>query len=185
MPNQYENDANYLSHFQSTGPEIWEQTSGKITHFFTGAGTGGTVTGTGKFLKEKNDEIEVVAIQAQRNHLLQGLRNFEESAKPELFLRREEVVDDWYTATNDRSFQMVKQIASNENMLVGPSSGSVLASMLEKAHKNTDKDQVFVGIFADDGRKFKSLYKEQSVFTEDEFENFLKNNSFLPKLAYQ
>ena len=80
---------------------------------------------------------------------------------------------------------MVKQIASNENMLVGPSSGSVLASMLEKAHKNTDKDQVFVGIFADDGRKFKSLYKEQSVFTEDEFENFLKNNSFLPKLAYQ
>jgi cysteine synthase B len=185
MPNQYENDANYLSHFQSTGPEIWEQTSGKITHFFTGAGTGGTVTGTGKFLKEKNDEIKVVAIQAQKNHLLQGLRNFEESAKPELFLRREEVVDDWYTATNDRSFQMVKQIASNENMLVGPSSGSVLASMLEKAHKNTDKDQVFVGIFADDGRKFKSLYKEQSVFTEDEFENFLKNNSFLPKLAYQ
>jgi cysteine synthase B len=185
MPNQYENDANYLSHFQSTGPEIWEQTSGKITHFFTGAGTGGTVTGTGKFLKEKNDEIEVVAIQAQRNHLLQGLRNFEESAKPELFLRREEVVDDWYTATNDRSFQMVKQIASNENMLVGPSSGSVLASMLEKAHKNTDKDQVFVGIFADDGRKFRSLYKEQSVFTEDEFENLLKNNSFLPKLAYQ
>jgi cysteine synthase B len=185
MPNQYENDANYLSHFQSTGPEIWEQTSGKITHFFTGAGTGGTVTGTGKFLKEKNDEIEVIAIQAQRNHLLQGLRNFEESAKPELFLRREEVVDDWYTATNDRSFQMVKQIALNENMLVGPSSGSVLASMLEKAHKSTDKDQVFVGIFADDGRKFKSLYKEQSVFTEDEFENFLKNNSFLPKLAYQ
>jgi cysteine synthase B len=57
--------------------------------------------------------------------------------------------------------------------------------MLEKAHKSTDKDQVFVGIFADDGRKFKSLYKEQSVFTEDEFENFLKNNSFLPKLAYQ
>jgi cysteine synthase B len=185
MPNQYENDANYLSHFQSTGPEIWEQTNGKITHFFTGAGTGGTVTGTGKFLKEKNDKIHVVAIQAQKNHLLQGLRNFEESAKPELFLRREEVVDDWYTATNDRSFQMVKQIALNENMLVGPSSGSVLASMLEKAHKNTDKDQVFVGIFADDGRKFKSLYKEQSVFTEDEFENFLKNNIFLPKLAYQ
>ena len=132
MPNQYENDSNYLSHFQSTGPEIWEQTNGKITHFFTGAGTGGTITGTGKFLKEKNNEIQVVAIQAQRNHLLQGLRNFEESAKPELFLRREEVVDDWYTATNDKSFRMVKQIALNENMLVGPSSGSVLASMIER-----------------------------------------------------
>ncbi|CAN5672087.1 cysteine synthase family protein [soil metagenome] len=185
MPNQYENDSNYLSHFQSTGPEIWEQTNGKITHFFTGAGTGGTLTGTGKFLKEKNNEIKVVAVQAQRNHLLQGLRNFEESAKPELFLRREEVVDDWYTATNDKSFKMVKQIAMNENMLVGPSSGSVLACMIERAQESTDEDQVFVGIFADDGRKFKSLYKEQSVFTDDEFENYLKNKSFLPKLAYQ
>jgi len=185
MPNQYENDSNYLSHFQSTGPEIWEQTNGKITHFFTGAGTGGTITGTGKFLKEKNNQIQVVAIQAQRNHLLQGLRNFEESAKPELFLRREEVVDAWYTATNEKSFKMVKQIALNENMLVGPSSGSVLASMMERAQENTNKDQVFVGIFADDGRKFKSLYKEQSVFTDNEFENYLKDNSFLPKLAYQ
>ncbi len=185
MPNQYENDSNYLSHFQSTGPEIWEQTNRKITHFFTGAGTGGTITGTGKFLKEKNNEIQVVAVQAQRNHLLQGLRNFEESAKPELFLRREEVVDHWYTATNDKSFRMVKQLALNENMLVGPSSGSVLASMIERAQESTDKDQVFVGIFADDGRKFKSLYMEQSIFTDDEFENYLKNNSFLPKLAYQ
>ena len=185
MPNRYENDSNYLSHYQSTGPEIWEQTSGKITHFFTGAGTGGTITGTGKFLKEKNNQIHVVAVQAQRNHLLQGLRNFEESAKPELFLRREEVVDDWYTATNEKSFRMVKEIALNENMLVGPSSGSVLASMMERAQEITERDQVFVGIFADDGRKFKSLYKEQSVFTDDEFENYLKNNSFLPKLAYQ
>lgn len=185
MPNQYENDSNYLSHFQSTGPEIWEQTNGKITHFFTGAGTGGTITGTGKFLKEKNNEIKVVAVQAQRNHLLQGLRNFEESAKPELFLRREEVVDGWYTATNDKSFKMVKQLAMNENMLGGPSSGSVLAAMIERAQESTDEDQVFVGIFADDGRKFKSLYKEQSVFTDNEFENYLKNNSFLPKLAYQ
>ena len=108
---------------KGTGPEIWEQTSGKITHFFTGAGTGSTITGTGKFLKEKNNKIHVVAVQAQRNHLLQGLRNFEESAKPELFLRREEVVDDWYTATNEKSFRRVKEIALNENMLVGPSSG--------------------------------------------------------------
>ena len=184
MPNQYENDSNYLSHFQGTGPEIWEQTNGKVTHFFTGAGTGGTVTGTGKFLKEKNNKIQVVAIQAQRNHLLQGLRNFEESAKPELFLRREEVVDEWYTATNEKSFKMVKQLAQNENMLVGPSSGSVLASMMEQAQKTTNKEQAFVGIFADDGRKFKSLYKEQLVFTDDEFEDYLKNNNFLPKLAY-
>ena len=111
MPNQYENDSNYSAHYESTGPEIWNQTEGKITHFFTGCGTGGTITGTGKYLKEKKKDIRVVAIQAQKNHLLQGLRNFEESAKPELFLRREEVVDDWYTATNERSFKMVKELS--------------------------------------------------------------------------
>src|ERR671915_467927 len=70
MPNQYENDANYLAHYESTGPEIWEQTNGNITHFFSGCGTGGTITGTATFLKEKNQNIKVVAVQAQRNHLL-------------------------------------------------------------------------------------------------------------------
>jgi cysteine synthase B len=79
MPNQYENDANYLAHYEGTGPELWEQTNGKLTHFLTGCGTGGTITGTGFYLKEKNPNIKVVAVQAQKNHLLQGLRNFEES----------------------------------------------------------------------------------------------------------
>ena len=100
MPNQYENDSNFLAHYESTGPEIWEQTNGKVTHFFTGCGTGGTITGTGTFLKEKKKNLQVVAIQAQQNHLLQGLRNFEESSMPDLFKRREKVVDRWMTATN-------------------------------------------------------------------------------------
>ena len=56
MPNQYENESNFLAHYESTGPEIWEQTNGKITHFLTGCGTGGTMTGTGSFLKEKDRE---------------------------------------------------------------------------------------------------------------------------------
>ncbi len=192
MPNQYENDANYLAHYQTTGPEIWGQTKGKITHFFTGCGTGGTITGTAKFLKEKNNKIKVIAVQAQRNHLLQGLRNFEESAKPDLFLRREEVVDEWYTATNERSFEMVRLLAEKENMLVGPSSGSVLASMLQysqnsenKGNEEEEEELVFVGIFADDGRKFKSLYTQQGVFKEEEYEKHLRKGNFLPPLAYQ
>src|SRR6476660_9688915 len=131
MPNQYENDSNFLSHYESTGPEIWEQTYGKVTHFFTGCGTGGTITGTGTYLKEKNKNVRVIAIQAQKNHLLQGLRNFEESAKPDLFIRREKIVDEWYTATNQKSFEMVKSLAEREDILVGPSSGSVMASMLD------------------------------------------------------
>jgi cysteine synthase B len=186
MPNQYENDANFFAHYEGTGPEIWKQTDGKITHFLTGCGTGGTITGTATFLKERNKDIRSVAIQAQKNHLLQGLRNFEESSMPDLFKRRESVVDDWITATNKESFEMVKQLAAKEHLLVGPSSGSVMTSMLKVAQKLEvdDADGLLVGIFADDGRKFKSLYMQQNVFTEDEYEKALKDARKLSSLEY-
>jgi cysteine synthase B len=183
MPNQYENDANFLSHYQSTGPEIWRQTQGKVTHFFTGCGTGGTITGIGTYLKEKNKDVKVIAIQAQKNHLLQGLRNFEESSKPDLFIRREKIVDDWYTATNEKSFQMVKLLAEKESILAGPSSGSVMSSMMDYA-ENHDEGTL-VGIFADDGRKFESLYLQQNLFKQEEYEIHLRNCKLLPLLAYQ
>jgi S-sulfo-L-cysteine synthase (O-acetyl-L-serine-dependent) len=182
MPNQYENDANYMAHYDSTGPEIWAQTNGRISHFFTGCGTGGTITGVAAYLKEKDPNIRIVAIQAQQNHLLQGLRNFEESAMPDLFKRREDVVDEWITATNKDSFKMVKELADRENLLVGPSSGSVMASMLETANKI--EEGVFIGIFADDGRKFKSLYVQQEIFKNEEYERLLKQARNLPNLAY-
>jgi S-sulfo-L-cysteine synthase (O-acetyl-L-serine-dependent) len=182
MPNQYDNDANFLSHYESTGPEIWEQTNGNVTHFVTGCGTGGTITGTGTFLKEKNKDIRVIAIQAQKNHLLQGLRNFEESAIPELFKRRLGVVDEWMTATNKDSFEAVRQLVEKETMLVGPSSGSVMTSMLKVAH-NLDHG-IIVGIFADDGRKFRSLYLREKILTEQEYDRALKSAKYPPKLAY-
>lgn len=177
MPNQYENESNFLAHYESTGPEIWEQTNGKVTHFFTGCGTGGTITGTGTFLKEKNKNIKVIAIQAQQNHLLQGLRNFEESSMPNLFKRRETIVDQWMTATNQESFDTVKDLLKKEGLFVGPSSGSVMSSML-KFSKEIDKG-VIVGIFADDGRKFRSLYKEQNVLSESDYVSALEK---LPEL---
>ncbi|RPJ31390.1 MAG: cysteine synthase family protein [Nitrosopumilales archaeon] len=177
MPNQYENESNFLAHYESTGPEIWEQTNGKVTHFFTGCGTGGTITGTGTFLKEKNKNMKVIAIQAQQNHLLQGLRNFEESSMPNLFKRRETIVDQWMTATNQESFDAVKDLLKKEGLFVGPSSGSVMSSML-KFSKEIDKG-VIVGIFADDGRKFKSLYKEQNVLEESDYVSALEK---LPEL---
>lgn len=182
MPNQYENDANYLAHYESTGPEIWKQTNGELTHFLTGCGTGGTITGTATFLKEKNKNIRIIAIQAQKNHLLQGLRNFEESSMPELFMRREKIVDEWLTATNKESFELVKALAAREKLLVGPSSGSVMASMLRTAEKLESGN--LVGIFADDGTKFKSLYDQQDVLTDTEFYNILKNAKNLSKPAY-
>ncbi|HYY40804.1 MAG TPA: pyridoxal-phosphate dependent enzyme, partial [Nitrososphaera sp.] len=182
MPNQYENDTNFLAHYESTGPEIWKQTNGTVTHFLTGCGTGGTITGTATFLKEKNKNVQIIAIQAQKNHLLQGLRNFEESAMPELFKRRLAVVDEWMTATNKDSFDSVRQLLEKENMLVGPSSGSVMNSMLKVA-RNLDHG-IIVGIFADDGRKFKSLYIKENVLSEEEYDRALGNSKYMSKLAY-
>ena len=133
MPNQYENDANFLAHYESTGPEIWKQTNGAVTHFLTGCGTGGTITGTATYLKEKSKAVKIVAVQAQKNHLLQGLRNFEESAMPELFQRRQSVVDEWFTATNKGSFDAAKVLAEKEGLLVGLSSGANVKVALDVA----------------------------------------------------
>ena len=181
MPNQYENEANFMAHYESTGPEIWKQMTERLTHFFTGCGTGGTITGTATYLKEQDSNVKIIAVQAQKNHLLQGLRNFEESAMPDLFIRRQQVVDAWFTATNDESFRMVKELASQENLLVGPSSGAVMASMLNVA-KKIDSG-IMVGIFADDGRKFKSFYAEHGVFNLTEYERLLRINEYLPETA--
>jgi len=180
MPNQYENEANFMGHYKGTGPEIWKQTEGKVTHFLTGVGTGGTITGISAYLKEQNPEIRTIAVQPQQNHLIQGLRNFVESDKPVLFKKRENVVDDWMTITNEESFAAVVKLFEREKLLVGPSSGAVYAAM-EKL--SLDKGCV-VGIFADDGRKFKSLYVQQKVFTEEQFDKALKEAVHLSAASY-
>lgn len=179
-PNQYSNDANFLGHYKGTGPEIWKQTDEKVTHFFTGVGTGGTITGIGTFLKEKNPDIKIIGCQPQKDHLIQGWRNFEESAKPDLYLKRESVVDDWVSVTNAEAFGVVKEIFEKDRMLISPSSAAVYACM--KKYK-IDSGCV-VGIFADDGRKFKSTYSKQNVMTEEEFDQALKNAKHMSKIAY-
>ncbi len=176
-PNQYANEANFMGHYKGTGPEIWEQTKGKITHFFSGVGTGGTITGIGAYLKEKNSNIKIIAVQPQQNHLIQGLRNFEESDKPDLFLKREQVVDDWITITNEEAFASVKEILQKEKMLVSPSSATVYTAM----KKYGIEKGCVVGIFADDGKKFKSLYTQQNVLTAEEFDKALKESRYLSK----
>ena len=180
MPNQYENEANFMGHYKGTGPEIWKQTEGKVTHFLTGVGTGGTITGISAYLKEQNPEIKTIAVQPQQNHLIQGLRNFVESDKPVLFKKHENVVDDWMTITNEEAFAAVVKLFEREKLLVGPSSGAVYAAM-EKL--SLDKGCV-VGIFADDGSKFKSLYVQQKVFTEEQFDKYLKEAVHLSAASY-
>jgi len=180
-PNQYANEANFMGHYAGTGPEIWRQTDGKITHFFTGVGTGGTITGIGAFLKEKNPNVKIIGCQPQQNHLIQGWRNFEESAKPDLFLKRESVVDDWVSVDNDEAFSVVKEVLEKDKLLISPSSAAVYACM--KKYK-IDGDGCVVGIFADDGRKFKSVYAKQNIMTEKEFDDALKKAKYMSELAY-
>ena len=180
-PNQYANEANFTGHYRGTGPEIWRQTDSKVTHFFTGVGTGGTITGVGTYLKEQNPEIKVIAVQPQQNHLIQGLRNFEESAKPELFLKRESVVDDWITSTNAQSFGVVKEIFETDGLIVSPSSAAIFAAM--KNYPVPD-NSCAVGIFADDGRKFKSIYTTQGIMTGEEFDSAIRQARHLSDVAY-
>ena len=126
----------------------WRQTEGKVTHFFTGVGTGGTITGIGAFLKEKNPDVKIIGCQPQQNHLIQGWRNFEESAKPDLFLKRENVVDDWVSVDNEEAFSVVKDVFEKDQLLISPSSAAVYACMKKYP---IEGDACVVGIFADDG----------------------------------
>ena len=180
-PNQYTNEANFKGHYVGTGPEIWKQTEGKVTHFFAGVGTGGTITGIGAFLKEKNPDVKIIGCQPQQNHLIQGWRNFEESAKPDLFLKRENVVDDWVSVDNKEAFSVVKEVFEKEKLLISPSSAAVYACMKKYF---IEGDACVVGIFADDGRKFRSVYATQNVMTEQEFDNALKEAQHMSELAY-
>ena len=180
-PNQYANEANFKGHYVGTGPEIWKQTEGKVTHFFTGVGTGGTITGIGTYLKEKNPDVKIIGCQPQQNHLIQGWRNFDESAKPDLFLKRENVIDDWISADNKESFAVVKEVFEKDQLLISPSSAAVYACMKKYP---IEGDACVVGIFADDGRKFKSVYAEQNVMTEDEFNNAANSAQHMSELAY-
>jgi S-sulfo-L-cysteine synthase (O-acetyl-L-serine-dependent) len=180
-PNQYVNEANFMGHYDGTGPEIWKQTDGKVTHFFTGVGTGGTITGIGTFLKEQNRDVKIIGCQPQQNHLIQGWRNFEESAKPDLFLKRESIVDDWVNVDNTEAFSVVKEVLLKDKLLISPSSAAVYACMKKYPIDGTG---CVVGIFADDGRKFKSVYAQQNILTEKDFENALLEAKYMSELAY-
>lgn len=181
-PNQYANEANFMGHYMGTGPEIWRQTDKSVTHLFTGIGTGGTITGIGTYLKEQNPKVKIIGCQPQQDHLIQGWRNFEESAKPDLFLKREGVVDDWVHVTNEEAFSKVKTILKSDGLLASPSSAAVYACM-EKY--DVPDGSCVVGIFADDGRKFKSTYNKMDVMKYDEFDVALKASRYTSVPAYE
>lgn len=160
MPNQYFNTQNADGHYSSLGPDIWNQTNGTVTHFFAAAGTGGHVSGTGKYLKEKNPNIKVYAIDSNNSwhatngnpkpYKVEGMGI--DFASPVL---NKSVIDEILTATDDDAIAMLKYLARNKGLLVGPTGGAV-AHTVREFSKNLSPDDVVVMVFGDSGRAYLS-----------------------------
>ncbi len=150
---QYNNPSNPDAHYFGTGPEIIEQTNGQVTHFVASIGTGGTIMGTGKRLKEYNSDIQIVAVEPDNAfHGLEGLKHMESSIVPGIYL--EDQHDEKYPASTEESYDMVRRLAKEEGLLVGQSSGAAMLGALNVAMK-LERGCVVV-IFPDGGDKYLS-----------------------------
>jgi S-sulfo-L-cysteine synthase (O-acetyl-L-serine-dependent) len=152
MPNQYENEKNVEAHFRTTGPEIWRQTEGKITHLFVSLGTCGTVIGTSKFLREKNPSLKVIAVQPTEGHDVPGLRNITQLGVSKLF--DSSYIDDILEVEFRLAYTRALELCQTEGLLAGPSSGLIY----EGAREIILRDKVGFGvmIFPDNIFKYTS-----------------------------
>ncbi len=155
MPNQYENPDNVRAHYETTGPEIWKQTEGKVRYFLAGYGTCGTITGVGRFLKEQNPEVEVIAIEPQKGHRLPGLKNLSESKTPAIL--DPDVVDHVIRVDDDPAYAMTKRLFREDGLIVGPSTGAIVHAAVEFG---TGKEGVAVGVSPDSGFKYTSYFPD-------------------------
>jgi cystathionine beta-synthase len=167
MPNQYFNPLNAQAHYALLGPELWQQTNGLVTHFFAGAGTGGTVSGVGRYLKEQNPEVKVFAVDSDTSfrstcgnpkpYKLEGI-GIDWDGSPVLDYS---VIDEFVPVSDANAIATLKKLASTQGLLVGPSSGAVAYAAFEFA-KKCPKDAVIAMIFGDSGRAYltKGFYSE-------------------------
>lgn len=176
QPNQYYNQANPDSHYLTTGPEIWRQTEGKITHFVCGVGTGGTVSGTGRYLKEQSPRVVVVGADPEGSLLSGGevkpykIEGIGEDFWPGTFER--DIIDRWVRVSDRDSFRAARRVTREEGILVGGSGGSAMVAALEVA-KDLDESAVMVVLLPDTGRNYLSkLYSDQ----------WMQDNGFLERL---
>ena len=169
-PNQYGNPNNPLSHYKTTGPEIWEQTSGRITHFVAGAGTCGSITGTARYLKEQNPNIKIIAADPEgsvfsggsgRPYLVEGVGEdfFPAAWAPELY-------DETIAISDAESFRVARYVSQVEGILIGGSGGMAVAAAIQVA-KRADPDDIIVIFNPDSGRGYLSR-----VFDDDWMANF-------------
>jgi cystathionine beta-synthase len=172
QPNQYFNQANPRAHYASTGPEIWEQTGGRVTHFVAAVGTGGTITGTSRYLKEQNPEVVVVGADPQgslytgdeaRPYLVEGIG---EDFWPETLDR--EVIDRWVTVSDRDSFLCARRVTREEGLLVGGSAGTAMHAALAVGSELEPED-VMVVVLPDSGRSYLSKLYNDSWMLEHGF----------------
>ncbi len=153
MPYQYENPDNVRAHYETTGPEIWKQTEGQVQYFLAGYGTCGTITGTGKYLKEKNPKIKVIAIEPQKGHRLPGLKNLQESKPPGILDRS--LIDEVIRVDDAPAYQMTKRLFREEGLIVGPSTGAMVHAAIEFGKRHAG---LAVAISPDGGFKYASFF---------------------------
>jgi len=178
QPNQYFNPQNPRTHYDATGPEIWEQTSGKVTHFVAGVGTGGTISGTGRFLKEQNPAINVVGADPEgsiytspiiHQYKVEGVG---EDFWPGSFDRN--VVDDWIQVTDTESFLMARRVTREEGILVGGSCGLAVHAAVELGRRLNDPEALIVVLLPDSGRGYLS-----KIYSDD----WMRENGFLSRFT--
>lgn len=150
-PDQYSNDGNWRAHYDTTGPEIIEQTSGRLTHFVAGLGTSGTFVGTGRRLRQFNPAIRLISFQPSGPfHGLEGLKHMESALVPKIY--DPSIADEDLRVDSERAYELVRRLAREEGLLAGISSGAALAATLDVA-KRIDRG-IVVTVFPDGAAKY-------------------------------
>ncbi len=159
MPNQYDNEANVLAHFETTGPEIYRQSNGQVDYFVAGMGTTGTLMGAGRYLKSVKPSVRIVGVEPVMSHTIQGLKNMTESMVPGIYQPEEldlkEMVED------GEAFETTKLLATKEGLFVGTSAGAAVAVALRIA-KMIDHGTIVV-VLPDRGDRYLSTMQFRSI----------------------
>jgi cysteine synthase B len=159
MPDQFTNENNSLSHYETTGPEIFAQTEGKIDVFVAGMGTTGTLMGTGRYLKEKKPDIKIIGVEPNKGHAIQGLKNMEEAIVPKIY--HPEQMDEKVNIEDDEAYDTARLLATKEGIFVGMSSGAAIAAALREAEKRDSG--IIVAILPDRGDRYLSTTLFRSI----------------------
>ena len=160
MLDQFNNDSNWKTHYSTTGPEVWYQSNHQIDYFFAGVGTGGTIMGVSRFLKEKNQKLKVYGIEPVITDNIPGLKNIHAVKEIPGILKLEEL-DGIFQVTERDANNMARKLAAEESLLVGPSSGAVLHGIIKWLKQEPNVKGTIVTIFPDSGQK----YLSKGIFT--------------------